>query len=104
MCGAVGAFGQWQIDTTQNGIAAHFIAQTYSREFTFPDWLTIGLLLLVLPCTLATSCAFMMPVSTPPNAIIFGTRRISIARMCKTGLWLNLLAIAVISVLAVLLH
>jgi solute carrier family 13 (sodium-dependent dicarboxylate transporter), member 2/3/5 len=46
----------------------------------------------------------MMPVSTLPNAIIFGTRRISIARMCKTGLWLNLLAIAVISVLAVLLH
>lgn len=57
-------------------------------------------LLLILPCTLAASCAFMMPVGTPPNAIIFGSGLITIPRMCKTGVWLNLMAIAVITLLA----
>lgn len=56
-------------------------------------------MLLILPCTLAASCAFMMPVGTPPNAIIFGSGLISIARMCKTGVWLNLVAIVVITLM-----
>ena len=60
-------------------------------------------LLLILPCTLAASAAFMMPVGTPPNAIIFGSGLISIARMCKTGVWLNLLAIVVITALCYVL-
>lgn len=51
--------------------------------------LGIDPLLLILPCTLAASCAFMMPVGTPPNAIILGTGLITVPRMCKTGLWLN---------------
>jgi len=65
--------------------------------------LAIDPLLLILPCTLAASCAFMMPVGTPPNAIIFGTGLITIRRMCKTGVWLNLMAIVVITLLAITL-
>lgn len=65
--------------------------------------LGIDPLLLILPCAIAASCAFMMPVGTPPNAIIFGSGLITIGRMCKTGVWLNLAAIAVITLLSLLL-
>jgi sodium-dependent dicarboxylate transporter 2/3/5 len=46
-------------------------------------------LLLMIPATLAASLAFMLPVATPPNAIIFGTGRLQIKEMVKTGFLLN---------------
>jgi sodium-dependent dicarboxylate transporter 2/3/5 len=65
--------------------------------------LGIDPLLLILPCAMAASCAFMMPVGTPPNAIVFGSGLITLRRMCRTGVWLNFVAIAVITVLSLLL-
>ena len=53
--------------------------------------------LLIFPATLAASFAFMMPIATPPNAIVFGSGYISIPEMCKAGLWLNMLAVLVIT-------
>ena len=50
----------------------------------------------MLPATLSASCAFMFPVATPPNAIIFGSGKIHVIDMVKTGLILNLLGIVVI--------
>ena len=47
-------------------------------------------LLLAVPAALAASCAFMMPVATPPNAIVYGTGAITIPQMAKAGMWLNL--------------
>jgi sodium-dependent dicarboxylate transporter 2/3/5 len=58
--------------------------------------------LLMLPATLSGSCAFMLPVATPPNAVVFGSGWIGIPRMARTGLWLNL-AGAVLVTLAVYL-
>ncbi len=55
-------------------------------------------LLLMIPATLASSFAFMMPVATPPNAIIFGTKRIRIIDMAKVGLLINLIGIAVLTI------
>lgn len=52
---------------------------------------------LVIPCAMAASCAFMLPIATGPNAVIFGTRQVSIARMAKAGLWLNIACIAVVT-------
>lgn len=52
---------------------------------------------LMVPCAMAANCAFMLPVGTPPNAIMFGTGRISIMDMVKTGFWLNLLALIFIT-------
>jgi sodium-dependent dicarboxylate transporter 2/3/5 len=54
-------------------------------------------LLLMIPATLSASCAFMMPVATPPNAIIFGSGRIKIAEMARVGLAINLIGVFVIS-------
>lgn len=50
-------------------------------------------LLLMLPATFAASLAFMLPVATPPNAIVFGTNRIKGMQMAKTGFVLNILAV-----------
>ncbi len=54
-------------------------------------------ILLMVPATLSASCAFMMPVATPPNAIIFGTGRIRVAQMAKTGIMLNLVGVIIIT-------
>lgn len=59
----------------------------------------INPLLLMLPATLSASMAFMLPVATPPNAIVFGTNRITIAQMAKTGLLLNLVGAVVITLM-----
>lgn len=46
-------------------------------------------LLLLIPAAMAANCAFMLPVGTPPNAIVFGSGRISLPQMAKAGWWLN---------------
>jgi len=50
-------------------------------------------LLLALPATLAVSCAFMLPVATPPNAILFSSGRLTIAEMARAGFLLNLVTV-----------
>lgn len=47
-------------------------------------------LLLLVPAAMAANCAFMLPVGTPPNAIVFGSGRIPLPEMAKAGIWLNL--------------
>lgn len=54
-------------------------------------------LLLMIPATLSASCAFMLPVATPPNAIVFGTGEIKMADMMKAGLILNLIGVVLIT-------
>jgi sodium-dependent dicarboxylate transporter 2/3/5 len=55
---------------------------------------------LIIACTLAASSAYMMPVGTPPNAIVFGTGLVRMPQMMKAGFWLNLAGILVITALA----
>lgn len=56
--------------------------------------------LLVVPAALAASCAFMMPVATPPNAIVFGSGLVTIPQMVRAGFLLNICGIVVITALA----
>ena len=51
-------------------------------------------LLLVVPVTMASSCAFMLPMATPPNAIVFGSGRLRMSTMVRVGVVLNLVAAA----------
>ncbi len=53
-------------------------------------------LALMVPATLSASCAFMMPVATPPNAIVFGSDRLHVADMARVGIWINLVGAIVI--------
>lgn len=54
-------------------------------------------LLLMLPAALSASCAFMLPVATAPNAIVFGTGEVTVARMAREGLAINLMGACVIT-------
>lgn len=49
--------------------------------------------LLLIPATLATSCAFMLPIATAPNAIVFGSGRITAGQMARAGIVLNLVGV-----------
>jgi sodium-dependent dicarboxylate transporter 2/3/5 len=53
---------------------------------------------LLVGATLAASCAFMLPVATPPNAVVFGSGFVKIEEMVKKGIWMNLLSIVIISI------
>ncbi len=55
---------------------------------------------LMVTAATAASYAFMLPVATPPNAVIFGSGYITIPQMVKAGIWLNLLGVAVITMFA----
>lgn len=66
-----------------------------------PMALAMGLhpYVLMISATLAASCAFMLPVATPPNAVVFGSGELKISDMAKAGLWVNLMSIFLISVI-----
>ncbi|HDY82633.1 MAG TPA: SLC13/DASS family transporter [Halieaceae bacterium] len=54
--------------------------------------------LIMVPAAMSASCAFMLPVATAPNSVVFGSGLISVSRMAREGVLLNLLGAAVISV------
>jgi sodium-dependent dicarboxylate transporter 2/3/5 len=56
-------------------------------------------MLFVIPAAIAASCAFMMPVATPPNAVVFGSGELRIKDMMHAGFLLNLFGIGLVSIL-----
>lgn len=58
---------------------------------------------LLIPAAFAASCAFMLPVGTPPNAIVFGTGAVTISQMARGGFVLNLVGIVLITMFIYLL-
>ncbi|MDR9366151.1 MAG: SLC13 family permease [Balneolaceae bacterium] len=55
-------------------------------------------MLFIIPATISASCAFMLPVATPPNAIIYGSGKVSIPQMAKAGLWLNIIIATILTI------
>lgn len=61
--------------------------------------LEINPILLLVATTTAASCAFMLPVATPPNAVVFGSGYLRIPDMVKCGIWMNLISILILTVM-----
>jgi len=60
-------------------------------------------LLFLIPVALAANCSYMMPVGTPPNAIVFGSGQVTLPQMAKAGMWLNVLLVPILLGLVMLL-
>jgi len=67
----------------------------------YPMAMTIDVhpFILMVSATVAASCAFMLPVATPPNAVVFGSGYLSIPDMVRAGIWMNLLSIILLSLI-----
>ena len=78
-------------------------SNTATAEMFLPILAALGVaiqvnpLLLMVPATLSCSFAFMLPVATPPNAIVFGTDRVRMTDMVRVGLILNLTGVAIVA-------
>ncbi|WP_425483585.1 SLC13 family permease [Alkalicoccus luteus] len=60
-------------------------------------------LAMMVPAAVAASCAFMLPVATPPNAVVFGSGYLKMIDMIKAGFWMNLISVLMITLFIVLL-
>lgn len=80
-------------------------SNTATTQMILPILASVGVamgenpMLLMIPATLSASCAFMMPVATPPNAVVFGSGRVAIGDMVKTGIVINLLGVITITLM-----
>jgi len=83
-------------------ILTEFTSNTATTQMVLPVLASIAIgihinpLILMLPATIAASLAFMLPVATPPNIIIFGTGRVTIPQMLKAGIILDIIGVFVL--------
>jgi len=87
---------------TMMSFLTELTSNTASTQMLLPVFaglaVSIGMnpLLIMVPVTMAASLAFMLPTATPPNAIVFGSGRIRIRTMIRTGFWLNMAGVLTI--------
>ena len=67
-------------------------------SFVIAQFFGLAELQLAIPLTIGASCAFMFPISTPPNAIVFSSGHIKMSEMAKSGIILNVISILIISI------
>ena len=97
IAGAVVAFVIFLTELSSNTATAALMVPIFA---SVADQLGAAPATLVVPLAIAASCAFMLPVATPPNAIVFGTGMVPQGRMMKTVLFLNLSFIVALTLLA----
>lgn len=85
-------------------------SNTASAAILVPIFLAVGIEIpsvnnnvLPLAVGIAASCAFMLPVATPPNALVFGTGKIDQRQMMKVGMGLNFICVIIICLITYLL-
>ena len=94
--------------TGMMSLLTEFTSNTATTEMMLPIMsglateIKVNPLLIMLPVTLAASMAFMFPIATPPNAIVFGTGKLKMIQMIKTGFFINLFAIIIITVITLI--
>jgi sodium-dependent dicarboxylate transporter 2/3/5 len=91
-CLGVTFLTEFTSNTASTLLLLPIIAETVQKSGVFPD-----IAMLMVPATISASCAFMMPVATAPNAIIYGSRRVPISRMAREGFALNIVFAFIIS-------
>ncbi|MEM6912237.1 MAG: DASS family sodium-coupled anion symporter [Verrucomicrobiota bacterium] len=94
LVGAVVAFVIFLTELSSNTATAALLVPIF---YTVALELELAGGVFVVPLALAASCAFMLPVATPPNAIVFGTGRVPQRQMMRVGLVLNLVSIAILT-------
>ncbi len=65
--------------------------------FSFMSSVHTEAILIFIPVVISASCAFMLPVATPPNTIVFGSERLTIPDMMRAGIWMNLIGAVLIA-------
>lgn len=113
--GLVGQLGQWLAQFSGNGFMLVFIVTLVSLFISevmsnvaqvivfapvvsaLADTLGMNPLLLGIPMTLAASCAGMLPMGTPPNAIVFASGHIKLKQMTRAGFVMNIVAVVLIT-------
>ena len=108
------SFSQWQVQSPTVAVFSVSFVLTFLTEITSNTAITNLILpiiaeaskalqidprLLMIPATLSASCAFMMPVASPTQAIVFGSGYVSIKDMIRGGLWFNFMGIILVSVI-----
>ncbi|EWY39551.1 anion transporter [Skermanella stibiiresistens SB22] len=105
----LGLLGSWPVILVMlvATLAVIFLTELTSNTATAAAFLPlvgsvavgIGLdpFMLTVPVALAASCAFMLPVATPPNAIVYGSGNLTVADMAKAGVYLNLISTVLIT-------
>lgn len=94
--------------TGMMSLLTEFTSNTATTEMMLPiiaalaTEIKINPLLLMLPVTLAASMAFIFPIATPPNAIVFGTGKLKIIDMIKAGFLINFFAIFIITAVTII--
>ncbi len=87
-------------EMTSNTATTNVLMPILGAAATVSD---IDPILLMIPAAMSASCAFMLPVATIPNAVVFGTGEVSVRRMAREGLALNLIGAMVVSGICYLL-
>jgi sodium-dependent dicarboxylate transporter 2/3/5 len=108
---AMGVFGNWPaialvlLVTTVIIFLTELTSNTATTATFLPVLAALALsvgenpLLLAVPAAIAASCAFMMPVATPPNAIVFASGKLTIPQMARAGFLLNVVGIVLVTAL-----
>jgi len=85
--------------TSNTATAATFLPMVAALALVFDQ----NPLLFLIPVALAANCSYMMPVGTPPNAIVFGSGHVTLPQMAKAGFWMNVFLVPILVGLALLL-